>query len=76
MGNTKQSAQQTASAGFPLASILTIIFVIAKIGGYINWSWLWVLSPLWISLGFVIGVFLLVLLIACITAVALKVLDR
>jgi hypothetical protein len=55
---------------------LTLVFAAAKVFGFINWSWLWVLSPLWISLGFVIGVFLLVLLIACITAVALKVLDR
>lgn len=33
-----------------ISSILTIIFVIAKIFGYLNWSWLWVLSPLWITL--------------------------
>lgn len=27
---------------------LTIIFILLKVTGVINWSWLWVLSPLWI----------------------------
>ena len=32
-----------------LAGWLTIIFVIAKLAGFIGWSWWWVFSPLWIS---------------------------
>ncbi len=36
---------------------LTILFIGLKLTGFIKWSWLWVLSPLWMS-------FLLVLLIA------------
>lgn len=42
-----------------ISSILTIIFVIAKIMGYLNWSWLWIFSPLWIA-------FLLILVLAVI----------
>ena len=30
-------------------SILTILFIALKLTGHITWSWLWVLSPLWIS---------------------------
>ena len=62
---------QAASAGFPLASILTIIFVIAKLFGVIGWSWWWVFSPLWIStlLGLtVLAVTLFVAFIAVIIA--------
>lgn len=33
-----------------IVSILTIIFVILKLCGVIEWSWLWVLSPIWITL--------------------------
>lgn len=33
-----------------IVSILTIIFVILKLCGVIEWSWLWVFSPIWISL--------------------------
>jgi len=28
---------------------LTIAFIVLKLTNVINWSWLWVLSPLWIS---------------------------
>lgn len=38
-----------------IGGILTIIFVICKLAGVIDWSWLWVLSPLWI--GFCVAVF-------------------
>lgn len=37
------------SGGLSLASVLTIVFVVLKLVHVINWSWLWVLSPLWIS---------------------------
>lgn len=44
------------------ASLLTILFVALKLTGFISWPWLWVLSPLWISLifWFVILVILLI----------------
>lgn len=28
--------------------LLTLAFIVLKLTGYIGWSWLWVLSPLWI----------------------------
>jgi hypothetical protein len=28
--------------------LLTIVFIIQKILGVIEWSWFWVLSPIWI----------------------------
>lgn len=34
---------------FNLGIILGIIFIVLKLVGIINWSWLWVLSPIWIS---------------------------
>lgn len=40
---------------FNLGIILGIIFIVLKLVGIINWSWLWVLSPIWIS--FVLFVF-------------------
>ena len=29
----------------------TIVFITLKLTGYIDWSWWWVLSPMWISAG-------------------------
>lgn len=38
------------------ASLLTILFIGLKLTGYIDWSWWWVLSPLWITGGILIGI--------------------
>ena len=35
-------------AGSGLVELLTILFVALKLTGQIDWSWLWVLSPIWI----------------------------
>ena len=32
-----------------LPVLLTVLFVGLKLAGIIAWSWVWVLSPLWIS---------------------------
>jgi len=29
--------------------LLTLVFVVAKVTGYLHWSWWWVFSPVWIS---------------------------
>lgn len=29
---------------------VTIVFIVLKLLGLITWSWLWVLSPLWIGM--------------------------
>lgn len=31
-----------------ILDVLTIMFIVLKILGLIQWSWLWVLSPIWI----------------------------
>ena len=35
------------------SAVLTIVFVVLKLTNHINWSWWWVLSPLWINLGLI-----------------------
>lgn len=40
--------------GIGFAGLLTIAFVVLKLCKVINWSWVWVLSPLWISASIVI----------------------
>jgi hypothetical protein len=39
------------SGGISAVSVLTIVFVVLKLTRNIDWSWWWVLSPLWISFG-------------------------
>lgn len=40
----------TTSGGLGLASVLTVVFVVLKLVGVIDWKWIWVLAPLWIDL--------------------------
>ena len=37
------------STGLGLAGVLTGVVVVLKLSGTIDWSWLWVLSPMWIN---------------------------
>lgn len=39
----------TTSGGIGFTGLLTIAFIVLKLIGVINWDWIWVLSPLWIT---------------------------
>lgn len=39
-----------ASGGIGFSGALTLVFITLKLLGKITWSWIWVLSPLWITL--------------------------
>lgn len=47
--------------------VLTLIFVVLKLTKTIAWSWLWVLSPLWIpfALGLVVIISYLAFMLIC-----------
>lgn len=45
----KSTATTVTSGGMSVSTLLTIVFVVLKLIGVINWSWVWVLAPLWIS---------------------------
>jgi hypothetical protein len=40
-----------AAGGLGLGGALTVLFVGLKLADVIDWSWWWVLSPIWISVG-------------------------
>ncbi len=44
-----------SSGGIGFVGALTILFIGLKLTGYITWSWLWVLSPIWITVLIVIA---------------------
>lgn len=51
------SDTKTSSGGVGFAGLLTIAFVVLKLCKVIDWSWWWVISPIWISIGLVLLVF-------------------
>lgn len=48
--------------GISAAELLLIAFIVLKLCGVIKWSWLWVLSPLWVS---VLLVVIIAIIIFC-----------
>lgn len=38
---------KNTSSGLSLCSLLTVAFVVLRLCKVIDWSWWWVLSPLW-----------------------------
>lgn len=41
--------------GLSFTQILILIFIVLKLTNCITWGWLWVLSPLWIPVAFILG---------------------
>lgn len=42
------SENNSSGGGIGFVGLLTIVFITLKLTGFINWSWWWVLSPIWI----------------------------
>lgn len=40
--------KNTGGVGF--LGLLTLLFIGLKLTGYITWSWVWVLAPIWIPI--------------------------
>ena len=51
------------SSSLGICGVLTIVFIVLKLVGVINWSWLWVLCPLWINILLAIIVLVVILII-------------
>ena len=62
--DNSKSGASTAGIGFP--GLLTIAFIVLKLVGVINWSWVWVLAPAWISAALVVTILLVVFFVYCI----------
>ena len=59
--NSNIEVNTNAGGGLGLTTLLTIVFVVLKFTHVINWSWWWVLSPLWI--GASIGLFFVIVIL-------------
>lgn len=49
----------SSSSGVGFFGLLTVLFIALKLLGHIDWSWWWVLAPIWIP----IAVLLIIVLI-------------
>ena len=54
MGDNKKKT----SGGLGIVGVVQIVFIILKLCNVIDWSWIWVLSPLWIWAGVLAVIFM------------------
>lgn len=50
----------SSSSGIGFVGLLAIVFIVLKLIGQIDWPWVWVLSPIWISFTLMIALILVV----------------
>jgi len=58
------SSSNAKPGGIGFFGLLTIAFIVLKLVGVIEWSWLWVLSPIWGSIFLVVVIFAIVFLVS------------
>lgn len=54
--------KNNSSGGGFFLSLLAILFIGLKLGGVIQWSWIWVLSPIWVPVALVLFILLVVMI--------------
>ena len=53
----EKKTRQSGRSGMDPVVALALIFVVLKVMGLISWSWLWVLSPVWLTFLFFAVIF-------------------
>lgn len=61
MGKSDSTNASQSGGGF--SGLLTIVFIVLKLTGVIEWSWLWVLAPLWVGLLLVIAIVIIAVMV-------------
>lgn len=62
--NSDKKETLNVQVGGLFSSLLTVAFIVLKLCHVIEWSWLWVLSPLWIPLALTLLIVLIVVVVA------------
>lgn len=55
------SNNNDSSSGIGFSGLLAIVFIVLKLCHVIDWSWWWVLSPLWAGLAIALVLFIIYL---------------
>lgn len=67
MDKYKHRETATVGGGVGFTGLLTILFIALKLTNVIDWKWIWVISPIWIS-----AALTLVLLVVAVLITALS----
>lgn len=65
----------TTAGGIGFCGLLAVAFIVLKCTGVINWSWLWVLAPIWIPTAITLAIIVTVLIVVLVKE-TLRALER
>lgn len=71
---SKNSSVSGGGIGF--CGLLAIVFITLKLCSVIDWSWWWVLSPLWLPVAIVFGVLIVIIVLLVIGKTVLYMISR
>lgn len=60
--SSSDNNNKSTSGGIGFCGLLTIVFITLKLLKVITWSWLWVLSPMWIPIAIVLVIAIIIAL--------------
>ena len=63
MSDNSGASTSRATSGIGFCGLLTIAFIVLKLVGVIDWPWIWVLAPMWISVALFVLIIVVILLI-------------
>lgn len=72
MSNNSSNNNTIVSGGIGFSGLLTIVFIVLKLCGVINWSWIWVFSPMWINAALCVAIILIVTIFSFIVMIFKK----
>ena len=58
------SSSSSSSSGIGFCGLLTVLFIALKLTKVIDWSWWWILAPLWLPACIVLTIFAMVMIVA------------
>lgn len=58
-----KNSNSSNGGGIGFFGLLTIAFIVLKLIGVIQWSWFWVLSPIWILVALIVLLLIIAILL-------------
>lgn len=55
-----ENKSNNSSGGIGFVGALQIVFIVLKLCRVIDWSWIWVLTPIWVTLALIIIGFVII----------------
>lgn len=63
---------EASKSSFPFLTVLGLLFIALKLMNYITWHWIWVLSPFWMPIAIVFGIYVVAIIVCLLVILAIS----